>query len=244
MTSESEARTLVRQLSELGVDAIKFVYQGSTDENKPYLWRPGVPVRKITPPIMRAIIDESHQHQLRVTAHTQHLEDALEVLEAGCDGLEHGVMRTRLQDEKLATLLKGRKASYAPTLSLFQAGRTGSGQDSDQLETAMANLKQLADSGVRIVLGTDTLSRGTPPGSTTLKELELMVRAGLSPEQVIQAATRNAAEHLGRLDEFGTLEPGKLADLIMVDGDPLEDISVIHNIEVVIKGGQIVVDHR
>ena len=244
LTSETEARTIVRQLSELGVDAIKFVYQGSTDENKPYLWRPGVPVRKLTPPIMRAIIDESHQHQLRVTAHTQHLEDALEVLEAGCDGLEHGVMRTRLQDEKLATLLKGRKASYAPTLSLFQAGRTGSGQDSDQLETAMANLKQLADSGVRIVLGTDTLSRGTPPGSTTLKELELMVRAGLSPEQVIQAATRNAAEHLGRLDEFGTLEPGKLADLIMVDGDPLEDISVIHNIEVVIKGGQIVVDHR
>ncbi len=119
LTSETEARTLVRQLSELGVDAIKFVYQGSTDENKPYLWRPGVPVRKITPPIMRAIIDESHQHQLRVTAHTQHLEDALEVLEAGCDGLEHGVMRTRLQDERLATLLKGRNASYAPTLSLF-----------------------------------------------------------------------------------------------------------------------------
>jgi imidazolonepropionase-like amidohydrolase len=193
---------------------------------------------------MRAIIDESHQHQLRVTAHTMHLEDALEVLEAGCDGLEHGVMRTRLQDEKLATLLKGRKASYAPTLSLFQAGRTGSGQDLDRLEMAMANLKQLADSGVRIVLGTDTLSRGIPPGSTTLNELELMVRAGLSPEQAIQAATRNAAEHLGKLDELGTLEPGKLADLIVVDGDPLLDISVIHNIEVVIKGGQIVVDHR
>ncbi len=71
-----------------------------------------------------------------------------------------------------------------------------------------------------------------------------MVRAGLSPEQVIQAATRNAAEHLGMLDELGTLEPGKFADLIIVDGDPLLDISVIHNIEVVIKGGEIVVDRR
>jgi imidazolonepropionase-like amidohydrolase len=108
----------------------------------------------------------------------------------------------------------------------------------------MANLKQLANAGVRIVLGTDTLSRGTPPGSTTLNELELMVRAGLSPEQAIQAATRNAAQHLGKLDELGTLEPGKLADLIIVDGDPLMDISVIHNIEVVIKGGKVVVDHR
>ncbi|MCH6570054.1 MAG: amidohydrolase family protein, partial [Acidobacteria bacterium] len=54
----------------------------------------------------------------------------------------------------------------------------------------------------------------------------------------------NAAEHLGKLDELGTLEPGKLADLIIVDGDPLMDISVIHNIEVVIKGGKVVVDHR
>ncbi len=108
----------------------------------------------------------------------------------------------------------------------------------------MANLKQLADAGVRIVLGTDTLSRGTLPGSTSLKELELMVRAGLSPEQAIQAATLNAAQHLGKLDELGTLEPGKLADLIIVDGDPLLDISVIHNIEVVIKGGKVVVDRR
>ncbi len=108
----------------------------------------------------------------------------------------------------------------------------------------MENLKHLADAGVRIVLGTDTLSRGTPPGSTSLNELELMVRAGLSPEQVIQAATRSAAEHLGKLDELGTLEAGKLADLIIVDGDPLKDIRAIHNIEVVIKGGKVVVDRR
>jgi len=61
---------------------------------------------------------------------------------------------------------------------------------------------------------------------------------------VIQAGTRHAAELLGKLDELGTLEAGKLADLIMVDGDPLTDISVIHNIEVVIKGGKVVADFR
>jgi len=93
LTSETEARTVVRQWAELGVDAIKFVYQGSTDEEKPYMARPdaappSVTIRKLTPQIMKAIIDESHKHQLRVTVHTNHLEDAMAVVEAGADGLE------------------------------------------------------------------------------------------------------------------------------------------------------------
>ena len=66
----------------------------------------------------------------------------------------------------------------------------------------------------------------------------------MNPEQVIQAATHSAAQHLGRLDELGTVEAGKLADLLIVDGDPLADITALHDIEVVIKGGQIVVDQR
>jgi imidazolonepropionase-like amidohydrolase len=95
-----------------------------------------------------------------------------------------------------------------------------------------------------MVLGTDGGPARGGNGVGTLKEMEWMVQAGMSPHQVIQAGTRHAAELLGRLDELGTLEPGKLADLIIVDGDPLEDISVIHNIEVVLKGGKIVADHR
>jgi imidazolonepropionase-like amidohydrolase len=61
---------------------------------------------------------------------------------------------------------------------------------------------------------------------------------------VIEAATRNAAEHLGKLDDLGTLEAGKLADLVIVNGDPLADIAVMNNIWVVIQGGRVVVDHR
>jgi imidazolonepropionase-like amidohydrolase len=71
-----------------------------------------------------------------------------------------------------------------------------------------------------------------------------MVEAGMSPAQVIQAGTRTAAEHLGRSDELGTLEAGKLADLIVVEGDPLESISVLRTPWVVMKEGQIVVDNR
>jgi imidazolonepropionase-like amidohydrolase len=108
----------------------------------------------------------------------------------------------------------------------------------------MRNLKRLADQGVRIVVGTDGIPSAGASGSDTLKELELMVEAGMDPEQVIQAATRSAARHLGKLDDLGTVEAGKLADLIIVDGDPLADIAQLHAIEVVIKGGKIVVDHR
>jgi imidazolonepropionase-like amidohydrolase len=108
----------------------------------------------------------------------------------------------------------------------------------------LPNLKGLADQGVRMVLGTDGGPARGGSGIDTLKELEWMVQAGMTPAQAIQAGTRHAAELLGKLDEMGTLEAGKLADLIIVDGDPLMDISMIHNIEVVVKGGKIVADHR
>lgn len=67
-----------------------------------------------------------------------------------------------------------------------------------------------------------------------------MTEAGLTPEKVIKAGTRNAAEHLGLLDDLGTVEPGKIADLIIIDGDPLKDISSLHKVQMVIKAGRIV----
>lgn len=238
LRSERAARNAVRQLATLGVDAIKLIYQGSTEDEETYMFRPGVPLLKMSRQIMQAIIDEGHRHQLLVTAHTNDLADALAVLEAGCDGLEHGVSRSRLQNMELGALLRQREASYVPTLSLYARRRP------KVLETAMANLKQLADQGVRIVVGTDGIPSAGASGLDTLTELELMVEAGMSPEQVIQAATRNAAQHLGKLDELGTVEAGKLADLIIVNGDPLADIAVLHDIEVVIKGGKVMVDNR
>ncbi len=241
LTSEAEARTVVRELADLGVDAIKFVYHGSTDENNPYFFSDGRPIRKMSPQMMRAIIDESHQLQLRVTTHTNEAEDAIAVLEAGSDGIEHGVSRSRLADERLGILLRESGAFYVPTLSL--GGATGR-WTTERWEATTANLKQLVDQGARIALGTDGNPASIGSGAATLKELELMVEAGMSPEQVITAATRNAAEHLGKLDDLGTLEAGKLADLVIVNGDPLADITVMNNIEVVIQGGRVVVDHR
>jgi enamidase len=238
LSTEEEARAVVRQLSESGVDAIKFVYHGSSDENKPYFLRPGLSIRKITPQVMKAIIEESHEQQLPVTAHTADLEDAVAVIEAGVDGLEHGITTERIADEQFGILLRENDTFYGPTLSGYL------NRSPEMADTLLPNLKGLADQKVRMVLGTDGGPARGGNGVGTLKEMEWMVQAGMSPHQVIQAGTRHAAELLGRLDELGTLEPGKLADLIIVDGDPLEDISVIHNIEVVLKGGKIVADHR
>jgi len=238
LSTAEEARAVVRQLSESGVDAIKFVYHGSSDENKPYFLRPGLSIRKITPQVMKAIIEEGHAHQLPVTAHTADLEDAVAVIEAGVDGLEHGVTRERIPDEQFGILLQEHKVLYGPTLSGYL------NRSPEMADILLPNLKGLADQGVRMVLGTDGGPARGGSGIDTLKELEWMVQAGMTPAQVIQAGTRHAAELLGQLDELGTLEAGKLADLIILDGDPLQDISVIHNIEVVIKGGKIVADHR
>ena len=238
LSTEEEARAVVRQLSESGVDAIKFVYHGSSDEDKPYFLRPGLSIRKITPQVMKAIIEEGHGHQLPVTAHTADLEDAVAVIEAGVDGLEHGVTRERIPDEQFGILLQEHKVLYGPTLSGYL------NRSPEMADILLPNLKGLADQGVRMVLGTDGGPARGGSGIDTLKELEWMVQAGMTPAQVIQAGTRHPAELLGQLDELGTLEAGKLADLIILDGDPLQDISVIHNIEVVIKGGKIVADHR
>lgn len=91
-----------------------------------------------------------------------------------------------------------------------------------------------------IVFGTDTPNFSVPEGFQA--ELQLLSEAGLTPEQILQGMIRNAAVHLGQEDDLGTLEAGKLADLIVVDGNPLEDLSVLQNVEMIAKGGEVVFD--
>ena len=108
-----------------------------------------------------------------------------------------------------------------------------------QLPTIQANLKKIFESGVAIGVGPYTGVMGAFPGISAHREMELMVQAGIPPAQVLVAATKTAAEYLGQ-DSLGTIERGKLADLVIVDGNPLEDIKKTRNIEVVIKEGRII----
>jgi len=93
-------------------------------------------------------------------------------------------------------------------------------------------LKRLHDAGIPVVAGTDDM-----PGFALQRELELYVRAGLTPAEVLGLATLGAARVAGREAELGTLAPGKLADMALVDGDPLADISAVRKVSLTIKGG-------
>ncbi len=231
-----KARAEVRRVANQGVDAIKLVYHSGPH---PEFIPAGVPMEKLPESVMRAIIDEAHRQGLRATVHTWHEQDAIDVIGAGADGLEHGVGHALLSDGRLAETLLAHNAFYVPTLRVYTLATTPS-----TLPTAKQNLKSLADKDVLIALGTDTIanSEGTPPGLNTVQELEFMADAGLSTSQIIRSATRNAAEHLGLANDLGTVEAGKIADLIIVDGDPLQDISSLHKVCMVVQQGRIVHD--
>lgn len=108
------------------------------------------------------------------------------------------------------------------------------------LDISMANLGRALQAGVRIAMGSDAGNAGMLHGATVLRELQLMNEAGMTPMQVLVAATRNGAEVIGQGKNLGTLEAGKLADIIAVDGDPLQDLSALGNVELVVKNGRII----
>jgi imidazolonepropionase-like amidohydrolase len=100
-----------------------------------------------------------------------------------------------------------------------------------------ANLEKVFDAGVPVVLGTDTGFTGVLLGISTQIELELLVEGGLTPGDALRAATINAARMIGREQDFGTVEPGKFADLVILDADPLADIRNVTRIHRTLKGG-------
>lgn len=107
------------------------------------------------------------------------------------------------------------------------------------LPTIQANLKKIAESGVPIGVGPDTGVPGAFPGLAVHREMELMAQAGVSPATVLVAATRNAAEYLGE-ESLGTIEKGKTADVVIINGNPLQNINYTYNVETVIKDGKVV----
>jgi len=226
---EDTARREVRRLAEKGVDAIKAALEAGQGTGMPDA------MPRLSTSVLRAIIDEAHKHKLRATVHTHREQDVLDAIECGADGVEHGVCDSTLRDNRLADLLRKRNVNYTPTLWIL-----GMDKESDSLAIAKQNLKALSDKGIRISLGTDTLCSMPRPGLNTIQEMEFMAEAGLAPEEILRAGTRNAAEHLGLLNDLGTVEPGKIADLILVAGDPLKDISSLHKIQMVIKEGKVV----
>jgi imidazolonepropionase-like amidohydrolase len=244
ITTEAEGRKVVAELAANKVDIVKIWVD---DRGGKY--------KKLTPAIYGAIIDEAHKRGLRVSAHIFNLEDAKGLIRAGLDAFAHGVRDKDIDDEFVAMFKARPKLILTPNLPLrgvkvdlswLRAGMPAA--EVDKLEKANAdrkdqqaffgiqarNLAKLNAAGARITLGTD----GNRPWGPHDEMLDMTI-AGMTPMQVIVAATRNSAEFL-RINDAGTLETGKSADFIVLDANPLDNIANTRRIWAVVLRGTAV----
>jgi imidazolonepropionase-like amidohydrolase len=236
--SVQQMRDLVHHLADQKVDAIKLLSEGALPGSPKYVWRnPAFPaaVELVRLPfdLLRAGIETGHERGLRVTVHTTQQVAAREAVEAGADGLEHGVTVEPITDRSLIDLLLERDITYTPTLWVDDASHPDT----------RGNVKMVAEAGVSMVLGSDTFCGRGLFGANTLEEAELMVAAGLTPVQTLVAGTSAAARQCARPD-LGTVAPGHRADLIVLTADPTRDIGHLRELALTILNGQIVVDKR
>jgi imidazolonepropionase-like amidohydrolase len=192
---------------------------------------------------MKAIVEEAHRLGRRVAAHAHGAQGVSWASDAGVDSVEHG----HLMDESSIATLKRNGTYIVPTLYLMDWNRENLSKRNApdyvvrkmQAVSAVGqeNLKKAFAAGVKVAFGTDA---AVYPHGLNAHEFAVYVRLGMTPLQAIQTATINAADLLGWSDKVGTLEAGKWADLIAVDGDPLKDVTTLEQVKFVMKGGEVV----
>ncbi len=228
----------VREVIKYGADVIKICATGGVlskgdDPNAP----------QFTLEEMKAIVAEAHRLGRKVAAHAHGAQGVIWASEAGVDSVEHGHL---MNDAAIATLKKN--GTYlVPTLYLVDWQRENAAQANLPdyakrkmemvAETGQNNARKAIAAGVKIGLGTDA---AVYPHGLNAHELAVYVRLGMTPLQAIQSATINDADLLGWADKIGTIEPGKWADIIAVDGDPLQDVTTLQHVKFVMKGGEVV----
>jgi len=192
---------------------------------------------------MKAIVADAHRLGRKVAAHAHGAQGVSWASEAGVDSVEHG----HLMNDAAITMLKKNGTYLVPTLYLMDWQREHAAQANlpehakRKMEMVSAvgkqNGKKAFEAGVKIGLGTDA---AVYPHGLNAHELAVYVSLGMSPLQAIQSATINDADLLGWSDKIGMLEAGKWADLIAVDGDPLQDVTILEHVKFVMKGGDVV----
>ena len=271
-----QAREFVRKLAAQNPDLVKIWYIVDKDH----------PVDSFRP-IVRATVEGSHAHKIRVAVHATELETARAAVEEGADILVHSVVDKPV-DDAFVKLLKDRHIILCPTLVVFERyGRTFSHQLNltpeekawgnpeviasldvtkipqdklpDRIKSALAkpdealdrikktydialpNLKTLEDAGVTIAAGTDAGNIGTIHGPALFREFQLMKEAGLTPMQILQCATANAAKLFGGDTgaHIGSIEKGNFADLVILKSNPVDDVAHASDIDSVIKNGVV-----
>jgi imidazolonepropionase-like amidohydrolase len=233
-----KAREGVREMVDGGVDIIK-VQRGSLD---PWNWPKRVP--QLSLPALEALTDEAHKHNLRVMVHAETPQYTYEAVERGVDCVEHviaaGALSTEVPDGLIKLMLDHGTYAVMTIIATLKVSSYYKGWD--KLPDLMAITKQFYDAGVNIATGTDAGAPEVQFGEAVHEEMGLMVKLGMSPMDVIVASTKTAAEALGKANELGTIEKGKQADMIVVSGNPTNNIADCKNIKLVIKDGNILVD--
>ena len=255
VADSDEARAAVADLVNRGADVIKIALEPG---GKGYQW-PMLDLAQV-----QAIVEEAHAHGKLVRAHVGSTKgtDLLSiVLNSGVDSIEHAPVPIFSASEAYALFNAGQPYTMPPTDKDILAQLAAQHrfmvptltayeplcQSSDLTREQKQECYQFIEGPVRVfhalggtvALGNDYGAGGAVVGGMPLREMQLLLASGLTPMEVIEASTWNAARVCGHGDELGTLEPGKLADIIIVDGDPLVNIEAMSQVVVVIKAGQI-----
>ena len=235
-----DCRRAVRQQIARGTDVVKFAATGGVNS------RIGLGLgAQLFEDEIAAIIETAHLYGKKVAVHAHGNDGVALAARHGVDSVEHGT----LMDDATARLMAANKVFYVPTLSTINGYKerlaanpnayTGEVLKKIQwrIDITGQSLRIARANGVRIAYGTDA---GVSKHGRNADEFELLVQFGMTPGEAIEAATVNAANLLGIADQVGTLEPGKVADLIAVDADPLADVRVLKQVRYVMRAGQAV----
>ena len=229
------ARAKVREVIKYGADLIKICASGGVLSKGDL---PGTP--QYTPEEMQAIADEAHKLGRKVAAHAHGTQSIKDAIRAGIDSIEH----SSLIDEEGIALAKQHRTYlvfdiYNDDFILQEGAKAGMLAESVEKEKKLGrlqreNFRKAYQAGAKIAFGTDA---GVYPHGDNARQFATMVEWGMKPLDAIQAATLNAADLMGWNEKVGSLEKGRYADLIAVDGDPLSDVKTLQRVKFVMKGG-------
>jgi imidazolonepropionase-like amidohydrolase len=229
VTSADDAREKTIKLLDDGADIIKIALEsGERFQQK-------IPV--LSQEEAKAIVEAAHQRGTIVSAHVLMAKDLENALKAGVDDIAH--MVTDDPSDELIKRVVDQGVYWVPTLELWHGVGSGMG------DVAIRNLRRFIEADGKVALGTDFDGYSCPFDlGMPIKEIRWMKEAGMSPMQIIVAATKNAAYVCNLTKSIGTLESGKMADVLVVRGNPLEDLETLMNPVMVIHGGEIIRDRH